>query len=45
MREFLSKKGVTVDQYVSNVGELSGLDQLKWELALVSPILSAGRTI
>jgi hypothetical protein len=38
MREFLSKKGVTVDQYVSNVGELSGLDQLKWELALVSPV-------
>lgn len=38
MREFLSKKGVTVDQYVSHVGELSGIEQLKWELALVSPV-------
>ena len=35
MREFLSKKGVTVDQYISNVGELSGIEQLKWELSLV----------
>jgi HSP90 family molecular chaperone len=32
MREFLSKKGVTVDRYVSNVGELSGLDQLNGNL-------------
>lgn len=38
MREFLSKKGVTVDQYISHVGELSGIEQLKWELALVSPV-------
>jgi len=38
MREFLSKKGVTVDQYINHVGELSGIEQLKWELAMVSPV-------
>jgi hypothetical protein len=38
MREFLSKRGVTVGQYINNVGELSGIEQLKWELALVSPV-------
>ncbi|MCU1284108.1 MAG: hypothetical protein JWO13_458 [Acidobacteriales bacterium] len=42
MREFLSKKGVSADQYISNVGELSGVEQFKWELALVSPVPYSG---
>jgi hypothetical protein len=38
IKEFLEKKGVTTEEYISNVSELSGLEQLKWELAIVSPV-------
>jgi hypothetical protein len=39
IQEFLSRKGVTVNQYISSVGtELSGIEQLKWELAMLSPV-------
>lgn len=38
IREFLSRKGVTADEYISSVSELSGIEQLKWELALLSPV-------
>jgi hypothetical protein len=38
LREFLSRKGVTLNQYIHNVGELSGPEQLKWDLAIVSPV-------
>jgi hypothetical protein len=38
MTEFLGRKGVTITQYISNVEELSGIEQLKWDLSIVSPI-------
>ena len=38
MREFLSRKGVTLNQYIHNVEDLSGPEQLKWDLAIVSPV-------
>jgi hypothetical protein len=38
MREFLNGKGVTISQYIHNVADLSGIDQLKWDLSIVSPV-------
>ena len=38
IKEFLEKKGLTANNYISSVSELSGLEQLKWELAMVSPV-------
>jgi hypothetical protein len=38
LREFLSHKGVTLNQYIHNVGDLSGPEQLKWDLGIVSPV-------
>jgi hypothetical protein len=38
IKEFLEIKGVTTEEYISSVSELSGLEQLKWELAMVSPV-------
>jgi hypothetical protein len=38
MREFLSRKGVTLNQYIHNVKDLSGPEELKWDLAIVSPV-------
>ena len=38
IRDFLSRKGVTAEQYISSVSELSGIEQLKWELAILSPV-------
>jgi len=38
IKEFLAIKGVTTEEYISSVSELSGLEQLKWELAMVSPV-------
>ncbi len=38
MREFLSRKGVTLNQYIHTVEDLSGTEQLKWDLAIVSPV-------
>lgn len=38
IKEFLEIKGVTTAEYISSVSELSGLEQLKWELAMVSPV-------
>jgi hypothetical protein len=38
MKEFLSRKGLTVNQYIHNVDELSGLEQLKWDLSIVAPV-------
>jgi len=38
MREFLSRKGVTLNQYIHNVEDLSGPEQLKWDLSILTPI-------
>jgi hypothetical protein len=38
MQEFLARKGVTVNQYIGSTSELSGVEQLKWELAMLSPV-------
>jgi len=38
IKEFLEIKGVTTEEYISSISELSGLEQLKWELAMVSPV-------
>jgi Histidine kinase-, DNA gyrase B-, and HSP90-like ATPase len=38
MQEFLAHKGVTITQYISSVSELSGIEQLKWELAMLGPV-------
>jgi hypothetical protein len=38
IKEFLEVKGVTTEEYISSVSELGGLEQLKWELAMVSPV-------
>jgi hypothetical protein len=38
IKEFLARKGVTTSEYISSVSELSGIEQLKWELAILSPV-------
>jgi hypothetical protein len=39
IQDFLARKGVTINQYISSVStELSGIEQLKWELAMLSPV-------
>lgn len=38
MREFLAQKGLTLYQYIHNVEQLSGVERLKWELAIVAPV-------
>lgn len=38
MREFLSRKGVTLTQYIHNVEELNGIERLKWDLSVLAPI-------
>jgi Histidine kinase-, DNA gyrase B-, and HSP90-like ATPase len=39
IQDFLARKGVTLNQYISSVStELSGIEQLKWELAMLSPV-------
>ncbi len=35
LREFLSRKGVTITQYIGTVEELSGIEQLKWDLSVL----------
>lgn len=39
IKEFLEKRGITTEEYISSVAELSGLEQLKWDLAVVSPVV------
>jgi hypothetical protein len=38
IQDFLAHKGVTSNQYIGSVAELSGVEQLKWELAMLSPV-------
>lgn len=38
MREFLGRKGLTLNQYMHTTEELSGIEKLKWDLSVVAPV-------